>query len=170
MAKLKHIGSNEIVLRPRFQIEVEKNKEHLLEAFERTKKAQNVFFVNRVDDHIFIKYPNAIQRFWTPQLHLEINLEDSDSSKIHGLFGPRPSVWLIFMFLHFLVALMFLGFCIWAYTNWSLGNGYFMQMALVLLMVIFWVALYVVGRLGRTIARPQMLKLHEFMETVVETV
>jgi len=51
----------------------------------------------------FIKFNQGSQSFWSPQLHLEIVKldEDEQKSKIYGLFGPNPTLWTFFMFLHF---------------------------------------------------------------------
>ncbi|WP_179020571.1 GTP-binding protein [Winogradskyella forsetii] len=156
--------SDEIVLRPRFKFEVLTNNETLLESFEERKSLQTKFIVSRIDDHVFIKFPKKDQHFWSPQLHLEINEEGSDKSIIHGLFGPNPTVWTLFMFLHFIVAGLFFGFGIWAYTNATLNNSYAIQLSLTLLMVLIWFVLYFAGRIGRSKGQPEMHKLHGFME------
>ncbi len=156
--------SNEIVLRPRFKIQLEKDNQSALELFEKAKEEQNEFIVTRVDDHVFIKFPKAKQHFWSPQLHLEINSEDENSSILHGLFGPNPTVWTMFMFLHFFVAVVFIGFGIWAYSNWSLDDSYIMQLFVMILMVILWFVLYFAGRLGKHKGKDEMHLLHDFMK------
>lgn len=160
--------TNDIVLRPRFKIELKQNNETLLKAFEDTKNNQNEFIVSRIDDHVFIKFPKAKQHFWSPQLHLEINKTENNSSTLYGLFGPNPTVWTMFMFLHFLVACLFIGFGIWAYTNWSLGNNYAIQIFLCLFMVLVWFVLYFGGRIGKATGTDQMHELHEFMNEVLK--
>jgi len=140
--------TNEIVLRPRFKFEVKLDNETLLKLFEDTKNAQTDFIVSRVDDHVFIKIPKAKQHFWSPQLHLEINKNETNTnSTIYGLFGPSPTVWTMFMFFHFIVIALFLGFGVWAYTSWSLDTNYSLQLATTLFMVVIWIALYFGGRL-----------------------
>jgi len=157
--------SNDIVLRPRFKFNVNAERENLLVLFENKSKAQSDFIVSRVDDHIFIKIPKEKQHFWSPQLHLEINddYDEKDVSKIYGLFGPNPTVWTMFMFMHFAVAGLFIGFSIWAYVNWSLGNDYAIQLFVTLLMIVIWFALYFSGRLGKKAGMEQMHQLHHFM-------
>ncbi|SDH97298.1 GTP-binding protein [Winogradskyella thalassocola] len=159
--------TNEIVLRPRFKFEVTTNNETLLKGFEDSKLNQNNFIVSRIDDHVFIKIPKKDQHFWSPQLHLEINEEDSHKSVVHGLFGPNPTVWTMFMFFHFIVAVLFFGFGIWAYTNATLGNSYAIQIALSLLMIVIWFALYFAGRIGRSKGMSEMHKLHGFMKETI---
>ncbi len=155
--------SNEVVLRPRFKIELNRSNENALETFEAAKKNQKDFIISRVDDHVFIRYPKEKQHFWSPQLHLEINEVDEKSSLLHGLFGPSPTVWTLFMFLHFFVAVIFIGFGAWAYANWSLGNSFGIQIGIMILMVLSWIALYFAGRLGKKKGKPEMRDLHNFM-------
>jgi len=159
--------SNDIVLRPRFKFEVAASNETLLEGFEQTKSNQTEFIVSRIDDHVFIKFPKKDQHFWSPQLHLEINNEDDNKCIVNGLFGPNPTVWTMFMFLHFIVAGLFFGFGIWAYTNATLENSYAIQLFLTLFMVIIWFVLYFAGRIGRSKGMPEMHKLHAFMKETI---
>lgn len=160
--------NSEIVLRPRFKFELQHSKETLLEAFERVSKSNLDFIISRVDDHVFIKYPKSKQTFWTPQLHLEFNEIDSKSSIVYGLFGPNPTLWLFFMFLHFLLAVVAIGFGVWLYTNWSLGNSFLMQAIVLGSILCIWVLLYVFGRLGRASAKPEMRELNNLMiETIL---
>ena len=160
--------TNTIVLRPRFKIELPYNNETVLKGFEIAKSSQKEYIVNRIDDHVFIKFPKQKQHFWSPQLHLEINEVDEKSSLLHGLFGPNPTVWTFFMFLHFMVAGLFIAFSIWAYTNWALKSSYALQVSLMLFMVIVWFVLYFAGSIGKTSSKNEMLELQEFMNKVLK--
>lgn len=156
--------SNEIVLRPRFNFKVRHDNEHLLKLFEDTKHTQSDFIVSRIDDHIFIKIPKGKQHFWSPQLHLEINKDDTDNNSIiYGLFGPNPTVWTMFMFFHFVTAGLFIGFGIWTYVNWSLGSDFAIQLFITLFTVVIWFALYFGGRMGKKTGMGEMHQLHHFM-------
>ena len=157
------LAANEIVLRPRFKMELKQNNQSVLKQFEAYKTNQKEFVVSRVNDHVFIRLPKHKQHFWSPELHLEINEIDDSTSMLHGLFGPKPSVWTMFMFFHFIVAGLFFGFGIWAYSNWSLKTDYFMQLVVVFMMVFIWFALYFAGRLGRASGKPEMEQLYNFM-------
>ena len=162
--------NNSIVLRPRFQRDLISKKSLVLEAFGRMGDFNDNLVVKCVDDHVFIRYPKQEQNFWTPQLHIEVNQKEDGGSKIYGLFGPSPNVWLAFMFLHFIVAAIFLGFGVWAYSNWSLKMDYFVQTLVASSMFAIWVLLYIIGRLGRVAAKPQMHKLNTFMEEVLNKI
>ena len=159
--------TNDIVLRPRFQIEISKNNESVLKAFQDSKSTQSDFIVSRIDDHVFIKFPKHKQHFWSPQLHLEINSVDKNSSLLHGLFGPNPTVWTFFMFLHFLVAGLFIAFGVWAYSNWALKTSYAIQLSCMLFMVIVWFVLYFAGSIGKVSSKNDMHELHDFMNSIL---
>lgn len=160
--------SNNIVLRPRFKKELNKNNEVILKAFENAKKEYSEFVVTRLDNHVFIKFPKKDQQFWTPQLHLEIDKIDNNTSLLYGLFGPNPTVWTMFMFLHFIVACLFIGFGIWAYTNWKLDNDYIIQICIMVLMVIIWFTLYFAGSIGKNSNKNEMHKLNDFMNQILK--
>ena len=162
--------SNEITLRPRFKFEVDNYNEDLLTLFEGTKTSQSDFVVTRVDDHVFIRIPKEKQHFWSPQLHLEINKNEIGSkSTIYGLFGPNPTVWTLFMFLHFFVVVVFIGFGAWAYSNWTLENPYGIQIGVMIFMVISWIVLYLAGRLGKKAGMNEMHQLHHFMRDTLRS-
>jgi len=146
-------------------LELTGTKEPILGAFQ---KAQNPpINVKRIDDHLFIKFDKTETNFWTPQLHLEINDVDDKNCKVYGLFGPNPTLWTFFMFLHFGVATLFIALGIWAYVNASLGKPYILQTALMILLILIWIALYIFGRLGKRKGRPQMEMLHTFMMNTI---
>ena len=160
--------SNDIVLRPRFKMNLDQNNQTILKLFEAFKASQKDFLVTRVDNHVFIRLSKNKQHFWSPELHLEINEIDASSSMLHGLFGPKPSVWTMFMFFHFVVAGLFIAFGIWAYSNWSLKTDFTLQMAMMIFMVVLWIGLYVGGRLGKATGNDQMHELHDFMKEVLK--
>ncbi|TBN00885.1 GTP-binding protein [Hyunsoonleella flava] len=160
--------TNDIVLRPRFKIELNENNETVLKRFEDLKASQTDFTITRIDNHVFIKYPKKDQHFWSPQLHLEIDEVDQSSSLLHGLYGPNPTVWTMFMFLHFVVASLFIAIGIWAYTNWSLKSDFMIQVSLMVLMVIIWFVLYFAGRIGRDSSKKEMIQLRDVMDNVLQ--
>ncbi|AUS04320.1 GTP-binding protein [Pseudotamlana carrageenivorans] len=160
--------SNDIVLRPRFKIEIPQYNEVILSDFKNAKTMQSDFIVSVIDEHVFIKLPKAKQTYWSPQLHLEITAIDDHTSRIYGLFGPSPTVWTLFMFLHFLVAGTFIGFAIWAYSNWTLEQDYTIQFSIVLFMIILWIALYFAGSIGKASSIKEMHLLNDFMNEVLK--
>lgn len=160
--------SNTIILRPRFKFSVTANHQQLLTAFETINTTTTGFVVSRVDDHIFIRFPKQEQHFWSPQLHLEINEEGEEKSTVNGLFGPKPNVWTMFMFFHFVIAILFIAFGIWAYTNYKLNTPFGIPLFFTLFMVLLWIAFYFIGRLGKGKGKPEMHLLYNFMNETLK--
>lgn len=156
--------SNEIVLRPRFQLAIKQSNEVALKSFEDAKNSQSDFLISRVDDHIFLKIPKQHQHFWSPQLHLEITHQDENNSTLYGFFGPNPTVWTMFMFLHFVVGILFIALGIWIYTNFSLDKPYNLQIAGMFFLLVCWIGLYMGGRIGKATGKKQMQDLYQFMK------
>ena len=158
--------SNEIVLRPRFQDHMLHGAEEVLSRIERATKKP--FLVKRLDDHIFIRFDEKERHFWSPQLQLEILDEETGGCKVYGLYGPNPTLWTFFMFLHFGVATLFVILGIWAYSSASLGRPYGVLVGGMVAMVVLWVAFYAFGRAGRAKGKPQMHMLYRFYQEALK--
>ncbi len=156
--------SNEIVLRPRFKLEIKQSKEVTLNSFAVAKEEQSNFIISIIDDHIFVKIPKKHQHFWSPQLHLEISYDDDENCTLHGFFSPNPMVWTMFMFLHFVIAIIFIALGIWLYTNYTLEQPYNLQIAGLIFLIIIWAGLYFGGRIGKVTGKKQMQELYQFMK------
>ncbi|TXD81646.1 GTP-binding protein [Subsaximicrobium wynnwilliamsii] len=159
--------SNKIALRPRFSLELDQDPELLLSAFENAGRAKEGFVTSRVDDHVFIRFPKSKQTFWSPQLHLEISKMEAQPTVLKGLYGPNPTMWTLFMFLHFFVATLFISAGIWLYTNTRLGAATTLPLVALILLFILWFVLYFVGRLGRKFGKDEMLLLQDFMYKIL---
>lgn len=155
--------SNDIVLRPRFSFELNELPEKVLNVFEQTTETQHDFIVSRIDDHLFIRIPKHKQHFWSPQLHLEIYKIEEQPTVLKGLFGPKPAVWTLFMFLHFTVGTLFTSAGIWVYSSISLKTPFIIPLVTMILLFILWFVLYFSGRLGKEAGKKEMKALQFFM-------
>lgn len=153
--------TNEIVLRPRFQISLKTNIENVEAVFDKAEDPH--FLVKRLDEHIYIRFRKSETTFWSPQLHLELTSFEEGVSQIHGVFGPNPTLWTFFMFLHFGVGTLFVILGIFAYSNHSLGKDITLLLAGMFFLVVIWFALYAFGRMGRAKGKPQMELLKTFI-------
>ncbi|WP_299056632.1 GTP-binding protein [uncultured Polaribacter sp.] len=156
--------NSEIFLRPRFSITLEENYELLLDRFSNQFKNKTVLFRGSVvDGHVFISVPKKEEHFWSPQLHLEFIKVTETTTVLKGLFGPKPQVWTFFMFLHFILGALFVGFGVLLYANISLEKPVFLPVVMLLVVPFLWILLYVLGKIGKDTGKPQMKKLHHFM-------
>lgn len=158
-----HVNSN-IHLRPRFRMEYEESEQELISKFSDNLKDDNCKYCSKiVDGHIVIDIPKEENHFWSPQLNIEVEKLDDKTTIVKGLFGPKPTVWTLFMFFHFAVAVAFIGFAVMAYVQWSLKSDYSTALTVVIALPIVWVLMYFLGRLGRSTGHKQMDELYKFM-------
>lgn len=158
---------NEIVLRPRFELEIEMPNEQVIALFLEEKKKQNKFNIECVDAHIFLKLPKDQQLFWSPQLHLEIIEISENRCRLQGFFGPNPTVWTMFIFFHVVVGVIFMANIIWLYSNYSLKNPITLQIEIAITLIIIWIILYIAGRIGKRKGKPGMRALYDFMLSII---
>ncbi|MFT7899392.1 GTP-binding protein [Tenacibaculum ascidiaceicola] len=161
---------NQIFLKPRFQLEYEINSQVLLEEIKKHLNDVSKYKMKVVDNHVVIDVPENESHLWSPQLHIEIEEVSETSSNIKGLFGPKPQVWTFFMFLHFLVGTAFVIFAIIAYSNWSLKKITMLPIVMLVVLPIAWVALYLVGSLGKSTGKKQMDELKEYTKQLLRTI
>ncbi|AKA34556.1 hypothetical protein [Flagellimonas lutaonensis] len=159
---------NDIVLRPRFNVQTRQPKSTVQRIFDTAQKSP--FLMKRLDDHIFIRFSKEHTTFWSPQLHLELTDFEEGKTKIHGVYGPNPVLWTFFMFLHFGVATCFVILGIWAYSKHSLGHDITLLIVGMVLLVVVWIALYLFGRLGKAKGKGQMEQLHQFFNECLRSV
>ncbi len=160
--------NSEINLRPRFSIDIQENSEKLLQRIMNHLKSDDCVYKNRVvDGHVFIDIPENKSHFWSPQLHFEVVKVDEKSSIIKGLFGPKPQVWTLFMFVHFVVATMFLGFGVMAYVRYRLDESLIFPIAMLVALPLIWVLLYFLGKIGKDTGKNQMKELHDFLINII---
>lgn len=160
---------NSIVLRPKFQKEVPKSIATILNNADRIKaEVKEDYRVKVSDHHIFFFITLAKRKYYSPHLHIELTENEDGSTNVRGLFGPDQTVWTFFMFLHFIIAGVFLVFMMMAYVHWTLKETMTMDFAIMGAMVVFWFALYAQARINRKKCQPQMHKLEELMNRVLK--
>ncbi|WP_299016407.1 GTP-binding protein [uncultured Polaribacter sp.] len=156
--------NSELFLRPRFSIDLQEDHQQLLNRFQSVlQSGANTFRGKVVDGHVFISVPKNKEHFWSPQLHLEFLEKENNTTELKGLFGPKPQVWTLFMFVHFAVAIAFLGFCVMLYSKLSLKESFVFPIIMMVVLPLIWFLLYFLGKIGKDTGTPQMKQLHEFM-------
>jgi len=160
---------NKILLKPRFKLKTEENKTSVIEKFKNEfAQGGSQFSGKIIDHHIIIDISHEEQHFWSPQLHLEIEENEDQVTFVKGLFGPKPTVWSLFMFIHFAVAIAFIVFLVIAYTRWSLKQDYTVAALISAVMPILWFVLYFLGRIGRKKGSQQMHELRDYFFKILE--
>ena len=157
-----------IALRPRFEVESKKSVEQILERAKILKsELKSDYQIKIIDEHLYFYFSKEKRKYYSPFLHLELEA-DEGKTIIKGLFGPEQLLWTLFMFLHFIVAGLFLVFSMMAYTHWSLNQSIVLDVVVMTFMVVFWILLYVIARINREKGVPQMHELEDLMHKVLE--
>ena len=157
-----------IALRPRFEVESKKSVEQILERAKILKsELKSDYQIKIIDEHLYFYFSKEKRKNYSPFLHLELEA-DEGKTIIKGLFGPEQLLWTLFMFLHFIVAGLFLVFSMMAYTHWSLNQSIVLDVVVMTFMVVFWILLYVIARINREKGVPQMHELEDLMYKVLE--
>jgi len=108
------------------------------------------------------------EKFWAPQLQLRIEENPDYKGKIliRGIFGPRPSVWTLFMFSYGLGGAIILTTGIYGWIELALGIGNFWVWTNLLGLLLI-VGPYLSSFIGQRIAKGHMDVLRTFIERVL---
>uniref|UniRef100_UPI00404B1A66 hypothetical protein n=1 Tax=Flavobacterium sp. TaxID=239 RepID=UPI00404B1A66 len=160
---------NNIVLRPRFHKDVALTTETILENAKKLKEeVKEDYRIKVSDNHIFFFITLSKRKYYSPHLHVELEKNEDKTTHVKGLFGPDQTVWTFFMFLHFIIAGIFLIFMMIAYSHWRLKQSTTIDFVIMGLMVVLWFVLYAQARINRKKCAPQMYKLEALMDRVLE--
>lgn len=158
-----------IVLRPRFHKDIKMSMNEIIERATKIKdEVKEDYRVKISDHHIFLFITLSKRKYYSPHLHLELEEKEDKTTHVKGLFGPDQTVWTFFMFLHFIIAGVFLVFMMKAYTDWTLKQSTTADFLVMGLMIIFWFALYFQARVNRKKCQPQMRQLEELTNRILK--
>lgn len=153
----------DIRLRPRFRQEAPCPPGQVLRVLGDAVRREDAPFEGTLfDTSAVLRVLPDDRHFWSP--HLEVSVESTpNGSVVHGLFGPHPTVWSMFVGLY--VAIGFVAAMGVAYggAQWILGQApwaFWAAPAGAVLAVLVWLA----GRTGRRLGHAQVLMLYEFVQ------
>ena len=152
-------------IRPRFQkkvaITVGKLKQEIQTELEKTNECVGSFSNNMA----IIKLPFQEQYYWSPQLSLTLDEKDG-YTEIRGLYGPNPSIWVMFAFGYGALSVLALFHLIIGFSMWQMGKGSFV-LSLLVVEVSLAVLLYMAAQMGQKKGASQLYRLHFFFEKVI---
>jgi amino acid permease len=161
---------NEVRLLLRFYKDVSQNTDVILHKFQNFKQEKNPNYSLKISGtHIWIFINGVHKKYYSPHLHLEFEKRDENETHIRGLFGPDPTLWTFFMFLHFIIAGVFLIFCGILYSDYILKNSLTTDYVVLFLMFISWFLLYFIARQIRHNGNEQMHELEKLYKTILES-
>ncbi|MCF6181286.1 GTP-binding protein [Lutibacter sp.] len=145
------------------------SQQKIITKFKENLNQKNCKYCSKIiDGHIIIDVPEIENHFWSPQLNIEVVEADENKAIVKGLFGPKPQVWTLFMFIHFVMAFVFMVFAIMAYVQWNLKSEYSFALTMLFVVPVLWFVMYFLGRLGKKKGHSQMNELYQFMMKTLE--
>lgn len=156
----------DVEIRPRFKINSHYSLEEVVEKIKTSAALEDAPCKARImHDHITLLIPPEQQHYWSPQLSLSLEPEDS-GCEIRGLYGPRPTVWTMFIFFYSSIAFAILFIIIFGLSYLSLGKTPYMLWLVPVLLIIF-LSLYRVSYQGQKLGKDEMQTLHNFLESCI---
>lgn len=161
-----------IKLRPRFRYYTDLDKSLLLERMRSIKLQYKSKFKIRISgNHVWVHHSAKEEKIYTPHLHLELiedDYDEPDKLLIKGLYSPNSAYWTMFMFLHFILAGLFIVFAIMAYTKSVLNESFALYVYLMSAIAILWAGLYFFARYNRKRGLKQAYDLEEVFKEWVK--
>ena len=155
-----------ITIRPRFKHETTLPLDQVLTTYQVALKQETSPVTGFVaNNHVYLRIPAKEQHFWSPQLNLEV-IETEAGSIIYGLFGPRESVWLMYIFFYTLLGFAALVITIMGFSQMQLGLSSRILWALPVLALITFFAV-MTARTGQKLGKDQMNLLHQYYRDIL---
>lgn len=155
-----------IPLRPRFMAESTKPVEVLLQRLSDLKQSHKERYKIIISDYqVWIHFHHTHKAYYSPHLQFELQ-PHQQGTRIRALFGPDPTLWTFFMFLHFAVATTFTFFGVLAYSHHILKESMQFDFMMMGAMVVVWFLLYFIARIIRNRGAHQMYELKDFFDEI----
>jgi len=150
-------------VRLRFKIETETPASDIVAKIDAGLKKENAPCLGKINrNFITLQLPLEEQHYWSPTL--TVTLEEYEKiTTIRGLYGPRPTVWTMFVFFYSIIGLATL-------VIGTVGLSYKMLdkpttiLWWVPVLAIIFLSLYLVAFFGQKLGHQQIEKLHSFFE------
>lgn len=160
----------QIPLRPRFEKVVPLSTDKIFERCEKFQETLEPEYKVKISEmHIWIHIGMLRREKYSPHLHLELDPMEDGNTHVRGLYGPDPVLWTLFMFLHFVVAGIFIIFGAIAYSKWMLNQPNTFDIMVMITMTIVWLLLYFIARYNRSRGISQARELEKIMEDLLVT-
>ena len=149
-------------LRPRFRLRVDLAADDVMQLVETARPDLEACELRLFQHQVEVRIRAEDRHFWSPFLNLIVEEYESGST-LRGKYGPNVNVWTMFLAGYAACVLTgsvgvvvgvsqsTLGMPTWGYT-------------VAIVCAVTTALLYVAGRMGRALAHPQMVVIHEVIE------
>lgn len=153
-------------IRPRWSRELAIEKATIISAFTQQSNTVEEVIVRVWEHHIILKIPQEKQHFWSPQMTVSFEDLENGLTRVRGLCGPKPSVWMMFIFFYFLLGFVGMMVMIMGFSQMSLGLSYgILWLIPAIAFLIFMV--FLTATMGQRLARDEMEVLFDFCRKII---
>jgi hypothetical protein len=156
-----------LALKPRFTVRSILEPNDVLKKFDVELSGEGAPVAGSVfTSSVVLKIPDEDVHFWSPQLQLSVEPNVDGGSILHGQFGPRPSVWTLFVAVYFAVAFLAAIGGIFGYSQLTLGGSgsalWSIPIGIALALIVYFIA-----RFGRFLGTSQMYYLRQYLADTI---
>ncbi|MBL4708118.1 MAG: hypothetical protein JKY48_06725 [Flavobacteriales bacterium] len=143
-------------IRPRFKLQVEIEVNEIERCIKETILSRE-FPCSGSIKHGFgsISILKKDQHFWSPQLTITVEQLD-DKTEIRGLYGPKPSVWTMFIFFYCIVGFLGIISAMLGLSNLSLDKPAGVLWFTPIFMILF-LSIYLISNFGKKLGKDQLV-------------
>ena len=150
-------------IRPRFRLRVDLEPDDVMDVFSSSKERGDLPFVLHLfERQVEIGIRSADRHFWSPFLNLLIETHDGETI-LHGKYGPAVNLWTMFLAGYAVSGIVGSVALVLAYGQSRLGQAT-SGFTLFGIAATCFLGIHIVGRVGRRLAHPQMLQIHDAIE------
>jgi len=156
-----------VEIRPRFKRHTELTEKEVLGLFQEGLDSDKAVQGYIVDHHIYLSIPKDDRHFWSPQLAVEL-VDDVEGveTEIRALFGPSPSVWMMYIFFYSLLGFLSMVVLIIGFSRWNLGLSAGILWFIPVLLLLIGLAIGT-AKTGQKLGHDQMLLLYDFFNNTM---
>ena len=155
-------------IRPGFKISSSLTPEEVIDKIETClrKEETNYYGESMLANFIVLRIKPSERKIWSPQLSLSIDKQENGCI-IRGLYGPRPTLWTMFMFFYIGIGVAMLFILLYGLARINLNLDAPVLWVLPGLLG-FALLLYILAQAGQKFSAQQMFELHQFFEKALD--
>lgn len=155
-----------IQIRPRFKVIIKDSVENIQERINHNLTKPSTHCYGKIS-HGFgtIHLPLSEQHYWSPQLTISLE-KTEEGTEVRGLYGPKASIWTMFVFFYATIGFGFIITLIVGLTNISMEKESIVIWFAPLLLIIF-LSIYLISYWGQKKGNTQLKQLDDIMTKIL---
>jgi hypothetical protein len=114
-----------------------------------------------IREHLIFELPTEKQHFWSPRMEVDL-LKHERGTLISGLMGPKPTVWVLFIFIYSFLGFVSLFGLVSGLSDWSLGESPILLLVPTVCLTAM-LLVYGAAQTGKRLGKEEMHTLRNFL-------